>query len=418
MQKTSENKVSLLLNKGLRVFSVQNDQGKRFGFVQDLKSFYDLKTLKVNRIIVSLDEIGRGEKCTCMVSFGGHLVGYKEVFSYVQDAIGKDYSLIRLDAFSYPLIGTLNFKRLIKNTVSQSFYYDLKVTVPNGYVVACGGELLSKSQRDEKVIYSYTNPLPTWRIDVAVARFKVIEARNLKAYTFPEDLSNAKQLLKEMEKVSKFYENWFRFSPKSKGYALIEIPKGWGSQAGVNYMLLDEESFKRREKISGLYHELAHLWNVSSGEKFSSRFFDEGFACYFQALAEKQFLGDKVFNNRMKAFQQKFNELCKKDTKFFEIPMFRYGEFGLTDASYSKGAWALYALHKLLGDQKFKEAIGTFLQKHREKPATIEDFKKHITTVSGRDLKRFFDEWFFNTQSSIYLTKGIGIDKIVAKYGR
>jgi hypothetical protein len=409
---------SFLLNKGLRVFSVKNEQGKDLSFKQNLKSFHDLNALRVNRILISFDEIRLNRKYSVSIKFGGRLIGYEDVFPYTKDRISKYFSLLRPDVFAYPLVGSLNFKRLIKTIVTQLFTYDLKVTVPRRYVVACGGKLLNKMHLDGKVVYKYTTYAPTWRIDVAVAKFKVVTKRKgtLKMYVFPEDLSNAKQVQEEIERAWLFFENWFGFSPKIKDYMLIEIPRGWGSQAGTNYMLLDEDSLKNRERIHGLYHELAHLWNVSSAEKFPSRFFDEGFASYFQALAERRFLGEWAFEKRMKAFQQTFSELCKKDSRFLETPMFRYGETGLTDASYSKGVWALYVLHKLLGDQKFKEIIRTFLKMHYKKPATVEDFRKHIKKIASKDFKEFFAEWFFGVQSSIYLVKGVSIDEIVAKY--
>jgi len=409
---------SFLLNKGLRVFSVRDEQEKNLSFKQNLKSFHDLTALKVNNILISSNEIRPDETRSLHITFGGRLIGYEDVFPYTKDRISKDFSLLRPDVFAYPLVGNLNFRQLTKTIISQLFTYDLKVIVPRGYVVASGGRLLNKMQLNGKVVYNYITHAPTWRIDVAVAKFKIITERKgpLKLYVLPEDLSSAKQVREEVEKAWRFYENWFGILPETKGYTLIEIPRGWGSQAGTNYMLLDEDSFKQREKIHGIYHELAHSWNVGSGERFPSRFFDEGFASYFQALAERQFFGSAAFKKRMKAYQQTFGKLCEKDSRFLKTPMFRYGEFGLTDASYSKGAWALYVLHKLLRDKKFKKTIRTFLEKYHKKPATIEDFRKHIKGVSGKDLKEFFDEWFFGIQSSIYLAEGIGIDEIVAKY--
>lgn len=408
--------ISLLLNKGLHVLSIKNKQGKDLSFTQDLKSFFDLKALQANRILVSFNESNLDKDCIISIYFRGRPNGYEDVFPYTKDPINRHFSLLRPDIFAYPVLGDLNFKQLIKKIVNQSFTYDLKVSVPRGYIVACGGKLLSKAQSNGKKIYNYTSYAPTWRIDVAVAKFKVVTNHlfGLKMYVFPEDLSAARQVQEEIKRTLLFYENWFGPPPKTEGFTLIEIPRGWGSQAGTNYVLLEEDSFKSKDK-HGLYHELAHLWNVKSAEKFPSRFFDEGFASYFQALAEKKFLGNDAFERRMKAFQQSFGELCKKDSRFLKTPLCDYGKFGLTDASYFKGAWALYVLHKLLG-VKFRNTIKSFLQAYRKKPATLEEFKKYIESMVGQDFQKFFNEWFFDIQSSFYLVKGVNIDEIVEKY--
>jgi hypothetical protein len=161
---------------------------------------------------------------------------------------------------------------------------------------------------------------------------------------------------------------------------------------------------------------LAHLWNIQSAEECRSRFFDEGFASYFQALAEREFLGEDAFHQRMNGFRRGFSKLCDKDRRYFETPMSHYGTFGLTDASYLKGAWALYILHMLLGEIKFKKSIGAFVKEHLERPATIEDLKHQLEKTLGKDLTRFFDEWFFSAKSSAYLDEATSTRQIVAKY--
>jgi hypothetical protein len=415
---TSAASVSLLLNKGMHVTSIQDNKKKRLDFRQNFKSFSDLTNVKVNHVQVRFDKIKPHGKYIIRVAFKGAVVGYEDVFRYTKDHIGTEFSLVRPDVFAYPLIGSLCFRRFIRDLASQSFDYELNVTAPRGYVAASGGRLQSKIKHGGNVTYRFVNRVPTYRIDAAVAKFKVVTRRrgDLRFYVFPEDLPKARQLQKQLERTWKFFEDWFMLSPRTSGYTVIEIPKGWGSQAGADYMLLDEDSIKDETKISALYHELAHLWNVQSAERYPSRFFDEGFASYFQALAEQRLLGDDAFRRRMESLRKRFSDLCNEDKRYGEVPMSRYGELGLGDASYSKGAWALYVLHVLLGEAEFKRSIRAFVKRHLMRPAGIDDLRSQLEKTLQKKLAVFFDEWFFGAKSSEYLNKATNIDDIAAKY--
>lgn len=411
--------ITLLLNKGLRAISIIDNSGRNLDFQQSLREFHDYKNFKVNYVVTKLRKMLKPRKLfNLSIDFQGCLKGYEEVFPYTKDRVSEKYSLIRTDVFAYPILGDLNWKSLVKTIVGQSFDYQLKVTVSRDYVVASGGRLVGETRFNDKAVYEFKSLTPTWRIDIAAAKFKIIkdEKGSIKFYVFKEDSVYAEKLLKEVEKAFNFYQESFGDLPRVEGYTVIEIPQGWGGQAGVDYMLLDSSAFRQRRGILAIYHELAHLWYINSGEKFVSRFFDEGFASYFQALAEERFLGHDAFLKGMERARQKFIELCNKDKRFFNTPMNRFGEFKLTDASYFKGAWALYVLHKVMGTEKFMKLMRSFLQKYREKPATIKDFQKCASEIYGRNLKKFFDEWFYGVKSSVYLSNGLSIDEIVAKY--
>ena len=69
----------------------------------------------------------------------------------------------------------------------MSFDYRLDVTVPEGLTVANGGELLGREERGDQVRLSYRNLRPSWRIDIAIAAYEVLENESSRVFAFPAE---------------------------------------------------------------------------------------------------------------------------------------------------------------------------------------------------------------------------------------
>jgi aminopeptidase N len=81
---------------------------------------------------------------------------------------------------------------------------------------------------------------------------------------------------------------------------------------------------------------------------------------------------------------------------------------------YQKGAWALFVLHKEIGDKAFKKAVKNYLKKHAFQSVNTEDFFAEIKKVSDYDLGNFSKVWLektvFNTlQANSLLLKNKSI---------
>lgn len=413
-------KVAFLLNRCLTVEFIKCI-GRHAEFTQKLTNFKDLENVEINFIEVFFDEpLNPGDIVRLSINYNGKICDYQHVFRYVKDNVNEKFTLIRPDAYSYPIIGTLKFKESIPQIISQRFDYKLKIKVPKEYVVANIGRLINRIGFDDKVLYIYESKLPSWRIDIAVAKFKKITdtQNDLHVFVFEEDYEHAVKILNELKKVLKFYIDWFNHPPIWTGYTIIEIPNGWGSQADLAGMLLNSKVFRDPSEISGLYHEIAHLWYVKSGEKYVSRFFDEGLASYFQLLAEREFFGEEHFNKRLEQLREKFIKLTEENPKLLEVPISKYGEYMLTDASYYVGAYLLYVLHNLVGDEKFKILIKSLVKTFSKDKITLEAFKQLVTTICGEEYEVFIDEWIFHNKPAQYLKDKIPLHEIISRYKR
>ncbi|MCD6368308.1 MAG: hypothetical protein J7L38_00755 [Thermoproteales archaeon] len=413
-----ENTVQILLNRGLKASSVEQP-GRRVIFTQRLCRFPDLKEIEVNLIEIHFERpLKPGGTTWITLAYEGEVEGYEEVFAYARDKIDENFSLIRTDVFSYPVVGAPEFKKLVSLLPSQRFNYRLEVTVPEGFKVANIGRLLGYRRKKDMVTYIYVSKLPSWRMDIAVARFKLLfdKEEDLRVFALEEDYAHAERIMHELKRCLAFYREWFGEPVFWAGYTVIEIPEGWGGQADVCGMLLDSRCFRDENEVGGLYHELAHLWNVPSGEKIPSRFLDEGFASYFQLLAERKFLGEEKFREKMKFSRRRIIQMAEKNPILLEIPVASYGEYMVTDASYFVGAWILYILHRIVGDEYFKKAIKRFLKHYSRKPATLGDFKETVVEVCGTRIEKFLDEWLFENKAITYLKKRVPLEHLLSAY--
>jgi len=392
-------KLLALLNKGLRVSEVRAC-GARVKFLkQGIAGVAGVEGLQVNVVEVVLEEpLTPRKEVTIEIKYGGAITGYEDVFPYVKDRVSAEYTLVRPDAFSYPVLGPPDFRALASKLPRQRFDYEVEVTVPKGFVAANVGALQSVEERGERVTYVFKSKLPSWRIDVAVSKFSVVEdeALNIRVYSLPEDVEHARRVLKEVLRCLKLYRGLLGDPPAWVGYTIIEIPEGWGGQADITGALIPADWLRDPKEINGIYHELAHLWNPPSREEVPSRFLDEGIASYLQLIAEEELLGVRL-EDRLSDARRILKELAKRRPDLLDTPVSKYGEAGLTDASYAVGPIILHNLREALGDERFWAAMRSFIRRFRNRPATLEDFVNAFAEACGEDAHQLLKEWLFST---------------------
>jgi hypothetical protein len=126
-------------------------------------------------VAVTLREsLAPGRTTRITLKYSGAIFGYPEVMGYVRDHIAEDYTLLRPDALAYPMLAVPSSPSL-SAAYDTLFTYDLEVTVPSGTVVACGGLPRGSSVGDATETFEFASRVPTWRMDIAAAKFKVLK---------------------------------------------------------------------------------------------------------------------------------------------------------------------------------------------------------------------------------------------------
>ncbi|HXD31187.1 MAG TPA: M1 family aminopeptidase [Pyrinomonadaceae bacterium] len=64
---------------------------------------------------------------------------------------------------------------------------------------------------------------------------------------------------------------------------------------------------------------------------------------------------------------------------------------------FYKGAMAFRMLRETLGREKFRALLRTFLERFRDKNASIDDFERLTTEISGQNMRYFFAQWVEGT---------------------
>jgi hypothetical protein len=400
------------------VDSVIGGDGAPLPYSAAVTSFEDEGTLQAMLVVARLPSpLPPGDSTLVVMKYGGHLLGYPEVMAYVHDRIDEEYSLFRPDAFAYPALAHPSFASVYGSS-DHLFTYDVTVTVPTAYTVATGGALKDRTASDSTATFTFTSRIPTWRLDVAVAKFSVAgeKADGLSVYYLPGDEDGARNVLAGAKRAIAYYMNRFGRPPTFQGYTIIEIPDGWGSQAGDYYFLQTGAAFKDSSNLPEVYHEIGHTWNPRPAASVQRcRYFDEAFASYFQALAVREFDGEAAFLNTMERYRESFSRWAARDSMVASTPISLYGRYELGRHSYTKGAWSLYVLEQLLGAEAFTKVVVALRERSASEPVDFSSFRKTAEEVSGLDLKKYFDEWIDGAGSSRLLTEKTPIDEIVAR---
>ncbi|MGB3863375.1 MAG: M1 family aminopeptidase [Candidatus Aminicenantaceae bacterium] len=418
-EEESMHTLPLILYRLLDVTSITDTNGKNLTFTQDIVKFSDWKEFQVNHIQVELSPpLDSGKEQTFIIRYEGHLLGYSEVMGYVKDHINKDYTILREDCRTFPEV---SYPSQVSNRrkILQSFDYTASITVPDPLVVANGGILIAKTESDGKITYTFQSLVPSWRMDFAIADYRILEDKNNKfrIFYFPEDKEGAQHLLASLVKAMELYTDWFGPLKVFRGLTAIEIPEGYGSQTDVTTILQEESSFKNQDSHYGFYHELSHLWNVKSRDKFPPRFESEGLAMFLQHLVQekledKQSATETAMNKMRERLQNNFTQ--HPDWK--DVPMIDFGKADISDLSYRKGQIFFNILYELMGEDLFLEAMGSFYQKFHDTGATAQEFVDHVKDLAPMNLDLLFEEWIYGAKSSELIMSEMSIVNIVDRY--
>lgn len=414
-------KLCIMLYHELSVKNIRNKENESLAFLQEKVTLEDEENYLVNYITISLNEaLQANEQINISIEYEGSLNGYSKVMAYVKDKIHKEFSILRPDCHAYPIIAEPSFSSILKS-YKNNFTYNILVRVPKFYKVGCGGALKNVTEVKDYNIFNYVGDSPTWRFDIAVADYSIVEDKdiNLKIFAFPEHKANAENIVvNEIKRAFHLFEDLFGDLREDKYFTVVEIKEAYGSQAGDNYILMEEHGFSGdTKKLTHLYHEIGHAWNVKAKNHIQrTRFFDEAFASYFEALAIKNFYGYKEFIGKMDLYRNLFIESVNEDRINFNTPICNYGKYEIGHNSYTKGPWVLYLLNEILGDEVFFKAIRIFLSEFRDKEVDFEDFKELIEEVSNIDLSMFFKKWIYGIESSELLCSDVDVKHMINNY--
>lgn len=391
-------RIPLLLNRLMRADGARDGDGRVLALSQDVVVFEDMDKYQVNAVEIELAEpLRAGQSVEIAIDYAGHLVGYAETgMLYVRDHVARDFTILREEAFAFPVVGVPS-SRANRAVPREPWHFDVSVTVPEGLVVALGGERMPTVARDGLVTWRYRSREPAQWVNIAVAPYAVAERGDLRVFHFPGDEEGARLVLSAIERAAERFDRIFGPLDKPLALTVAQIPEGWGSQASLaSGIILEAPVFRDRSMLDGIYHELSHLWNAPDTEAHGPRW-NEGLAMFLQGRMGRELdgLADEAASYDRAA--ARLVEQCTPDQPCGRVPMRAYGEARMTDYSYRVGRLMFAALHHALGEETFDRALRTHFQAHKASGGGTDDLVRAFVEVGGAPARRIFDDWLDST---------------------
>ena len=183
-----------------------------------------------------------------------------------------------------------------------------------------------------------------------------------------------------------------------KKLANVQSKTKFGGLENANTIFYSEGSVTGTRRSEGLLaHEIAHQWfgNMATEKTFGHLWLSEGFATYFTILYFENKYGKDTATKILKEDRDQVIKYSKESNKaVVDTAETNYMEL-LNANSYQKGGWILHMLRKELGDSVFWRSIREYYATYAGGVADTRDLQKIFETVSGKNLKQFFDQWLY-----------------------
>lgn len=199
-----------------------------------------------------------------------------------------------------------------------------------------------------------------------------------------------------------FYTKAYGAPDMGRNLSIVQIDDESLDFYSSNGMLfISNRQFEQPRAITEerLQREAAYQWwGLTVGLKtFDDVWLSQGLAEYSAfTLRESNLSGARLEDAR--------RELLEKSLTFEQTASILRAPANLDDQSiayqyimYGKGALVFKLLRETLGASKFEQLMRTFLNEYRGKNASIDDFEKLTSRVSGQNMRYFFARWVEST---------------------
>lgn len=277
---------------------------------------------------------------------------------------------------------------------------DVFITTPASYTAASNGlrQSISINGTDKITHWKHRYPIATYLICMAVTNYEEFTTSvqigdvNLLMQTFcyPEYLSafqtNTPLVLATMQYYSAVFGDYPFIKEK---YGHVQFGWGGGQEHQTStFIVLPNENL--------MSHELAHQW---FGDKITCKswqdiWLNEGFATHLASMDFEKKYPLTVTGTRKNEIA---NITSKPGGSVWVDDTTNVNRIFDGRLSYRKGSHLLYMLRWKLGDSIFFKGIKKYFNDSTISFgfAKTDDLKRNLESVSGTDITKFFDEWFY-----------------------
>ena len=296
--------------------------------------------------------------------------------------------------------------------------FDIALTVPDEMRTFGNGEMVESAparpgfRRDRWVLDTY--PTSSYLAAFVVGEFAGVEDEFLRAdssavplvYIVETDhADDALRIFGETPEMIRVFEEetGVRYPWPNYKQALVRDFTAGGMENTTLTILTervqtDERGYLDFDARDLIAHELAHQWfgDLATAKDWANLAINESFASYMEEIYLGRVFGrDEAqahgINDRRAYFGQAEN---------LRRPIVWFGylqEGQMFDRhTYQKGGQVLNQLRFELGDDIWRRGLHRFLTDNAGQPVEVDDLREAMEAVSGRSLRRFFSQWFYN----------------------
>ena len=290
--------------------------------------------------------------------------------------------------------------------------FELTATVPQPWNVVSQGKRTLNEEKNGNRIIRWDSPEPMEEIYFIAAKFteysKAAGAIDVMAFLRTPDETLANKYLEATAQYLEMYRKLVGPYPFTK-FALVE--NFWETGYGMpSFTLLGEQIIRFPFILNSSYpHELLHnYWGNSAYVDFKTGNWCEGLTSYMadHLISEQRGQGDEYRRTTL----QKYTDYVKSSNDF---PLKEFGSrFNASSEAigYGKSMMMWNMLREMVGDDQFIKGFQKFYRDNKYKAASFNDIRLSFESVTGKDLKQFFDQWVDRTGAP-----ELGISNVTAK---
>jgi aminopeptidase N len=296
---------------------------------------------------------------------------------------------------------------------------ELKVRVPNGFVVLSNGELLDSDTPAGKKPWSYhfrlDKPHPSYLLTLVAGNFALVDDRAadlgkakqvpVRYYVPPARKKDTARSFGETPRMIELFSRitgvpfpWQRYSQIVVSDFIFGGMENTTATTMYEHVLLDERAALDITSNDLVAHELAHQWfgDFVTCRDWSHAWLNEGFATFMEHVEREDRLGRDEYDYGVSSDTDTY--LHEASARYSRPIVCRdYAEpIDLFDRHlYEKGGLVLHMLRRELGDETFWAGVKQYLTSHAYGVVETNDLQRALEGVSGRSLERFFDSWVY-----------------------
>lgn len=302
--------------------------------------------------------------------------------------------------------------------------FEISIATPANMTVLSNMQVDSVDPMEKNPDWTWTNfkqsiKMSTYLVAYVICEFKSLNTtylssdntvKDIKVWTRPELLQNAKYAAKLAPKLFTFYEKYFGMPYALPKMDLVAIPdfsagamENWGLSTFRETSLLLNESQNQpqyRYKVAvNLAHELAHQWfgNLVTMRWWTDLWLKEGFATYMEFIGVDHVepnlnLLDKFTSNKMQFLKRDSMKHAKPLSMEVTDESMIVQKFD--DTSYEKGASLLRMLNHTLTEKVFRDGIINYINIWQNANAEENDLWQAMASKSDNvTVVEFMNSW-------------------------